>query len=222
MRQGRRTFANTMKYIFMTTSANFGNMLSMAIASVALPFLPLLAGQILLINLLTDLPATTIATDEVDPAQLARPQRWNIKLIRNYMIVFGAISSVFDLTTFAVLRWVFHAQALEFRSAWFLGSVLTEVAVLFVLRTRGPMFRSRPGRGVVISSIAVALVTLAIPYSPLAGLLGLAPIPTPLLVLTLLITLAYVVTTELVKRIFWRKPRGSSIAAAPPQARAAS
>ena len=177
LRQGRRTFANTMKYIFMTTSANFGNMVSMAIASVALPFLPLLAGQILLINLLTDLPATTIATDSVDASQVEKPQKWDIRLIRNYMIVFGVISSLFDLTTFVILRAGFHAEAVEFRSAWFLGSILTEVAVLFVLRTRGPIFRSRPGRWVVISSLIVALVTVAIPYTPLAIVLGLAPIP---------------------------------------------
>lgn len=205
MRQGRRTFANTMKYIFMTTSANFGNMLSMAVASVILPFLPLLAGQILLINLLTDLPATTIATDSVDERQLRRPQRWNIRLIRNYMIVFGALSSVFDLTTFAVLRWGLNAGATEFRSAWFLGSVLTEIAVLFVLRTRGPFYRSRPARGVVISSALVAAVTLAIPYTALAGPLGLIPLPQNLLVAIVVITLGYVAATEAVKRIFWRR-----------------
>ncbi|MEP6478027.1 MAG: HAD-IC family P-type ATPase, partial [Rhodoglobus sp.] len=205
MQQGRRTFANTMKYIFMTTSANFGNMLSMAVAAIVLPFLPLLAGQILLINLLTDLPATTIATDSVDTQQLARPQRWNIRLIRNYMIVFGALSSVFDLTTFAVLRLGYHAEAAEFRSAWFLGSVLTEVGVLFVLRTRGPVWRSRPSKWVVLSSLAVAIVTVAIPYSPLAGPLELVPIPAPLLGAILLITVGYLVATEAMKRVFWRK-----------------
>jgi P-type Mg2+ transporter len=204
MTQGRRTFANTMKYIFMTTSANFGNMLSMAIAAIVLPFLPLLAGQILLINLLTDLPATTIATDSVDSAQLRRPQRWNIKLIRNYMIVFGALSSVFDLTTFAVLRWGFHAEAPEFRSAWFLGSILTEVGVLFILRTRRWFFLSRPSKWVVLTSIAVAIVAVLIPYSPLAAVLELVPIPGELLVLILVISFGYLIATELVKRIFWR------------------
>ncbi|MBH0053083.1 magnesium-translocating P-type ATPase [Salinibacterium sp. SWN139] len=203
--QGRRTFANTMKYIFMTTSANFGNMLSMAIAALVLPFLPLLAGQILLINLLTDLPATFIATDSVDKAQLRRPQRWNVKLIRNYMFVFGALSSVFDLATFAILRWGFDAEAPEFRSAWFLASILTEVGVLFVLRTRGRFYRSRPSRWLVLSSIAVVIVAIAIPYSPVATLLQLVPIPFELLVLVILVAIAYVVTTELVKRIFWRR-----------------
>ncbi|MBX3099011.1 MAG: magnesium-translocating P-type ATPase [Salinibacterium sp.] len=205
VRQGRRTFANTMKYIFMTTSANFGNMLSMAIAATILPFLPLLAGQILLINLLTDLPATTIATDSVDEPQLRRPQSWNVRLIRNYMIVFGVLSSVFDLATFAVLRWGFHAEAPEFRSAWFLGSILTEVGVLFILRTRGPFYRSRPSRWLALSSATVAVVAVAIPYSPVAGVLDLVPIPGELLGLVFVITVGYMFATELVKHLFWAR-----------------
>lgn len=203
--QGRTTFANTMKYIFMTTSANVGNMLSMAVAAVLLPFLPLLAGQILLINLLSDLPAMTIAGDRVDEPLLRRPQRWNIRLIRNYMLVFGAVSSVFDLATFGVLLWGYGAAAPEFRSAWFVGSVLTEVAVLFSLRTRGPIFRSRPGRWVIVSSIAVALVTIALPYTPLAPPLELVPLPASLLAIILALTVAYVMATELTKRVFWRR-----------------
>ena len=204
MTQGRRTFANTMKYIFMTTSASFGNVLSMAIAAVVLPFLPLLAAQILLINLLTDFPATFIATDSVDAAQLRRPQRWNVKLIQRYMLVFGALSSIFDLITFAVLEWGFHAHEREFQSAWFLGSILTEVAVLFILRTRRPFFRSRPSKWIVIASIAVAIVAVYIPYSPLAIPLKLGPIPAPLLLAVLGITLIYLVANELTKRLFWK------------------
>ncbi len=204
MTQGRRTFANTMKYIFMTTSANFGNVLSMAIAAAVLPFLQLLASQILLINLLTDLPATFIATDSVDAPQLRRPQHWNVRLIRNYMIVFGALSSVFDLATFAVLEWGFHARAPEFRSAWFLGSILTEIAVLFVLRTRRPFFRSRPSRWIVIASAVVAVASACIPYSPLAAPLGLVAIPVSLLLIVLLIVVVYVAANEVVKRIFWK------------------
>jgi P-type Mg2+ transporter len=202
--QGRRTFANTMKYIFMTTSASFGNVLSMAIAAAVLPFLPLLAGQILLINLLTDFPATFIATDSVDAAQLRRPQNWNVKLIRNYMIVFGGLSSLFDLLTFAVLEWGFHAQAPEFQSAWFVGSILTEVAVLFVLRTRRPFFRSRPSRWIVIASALVAVIACYIPYSPVAPALHLVGIPAPLFGSVLLITLGYVFANELTKRLFWK------------------
>lgn len=203
--QGRTTFANTMKYIFMTTSANVGNMLSMAIAAVLLPFLPLLAGQILLINLLSDLPAMTIASDRVDAPLLQRPQRWNIRLIRNYMLVFGAVSSVFDLATFGVLLWGYGAAAPEFRSAWFVGSVLTEVAVLFSLRTRGPIFRSRPGLWVTVTSIAVATATIALPYSPLAPALELVPLPASLLSIILGLTVGYVLATELTKRVFWRR-----------------
>jgi P-type Mg2+ transporter len=202
--QGRRTFANTMKYIFMTTSASFGNVLSMAIAAAVLPFLPLLAGQILLINLLTDFPATFIATDTVDAAQLRHPQSWNVRLIRRYMLVFGALSSLFDLVTFAVLEWGFHAQVREFQSAWFLGSILTEVTVLFVLRTRRPFFRSRPSKWIVFASIAVTIVSVLIPYSALAAPLKLAPIPAPLLGAVLAIAVLYLVANELTKRVFWK------------------
>lgn len=204
MKQGRRTFANTMKYIFMTTSASFGNVLSMAVASAVLPFLPLLASQILLINLLTDLPATFIATDSVDAVQLTSPQHWNVRLIRNYMLVFGALSSVFDLATFAILEWGFHARVTEFRSAWFLGSILTEIAVLFVLRTRRPFFRSRPSKWIVTASAIVAVVAVALPFSPLASALDLDAIPAPLLLIVLVITIVYVVANELVKRLFWK------------------
>ncbi|HEX4403155.1 MAG TPA: magnesium-translocating P-type ATPase [Galbitalea sp.] len=204
MTQGRRTFANTMKYIYMTTSASFGNVLSMAIAAAVLPFLPLLAGQILLINLLTDFPATFIATDSVDAAQLREPQDWNVKLIRNYMLVFGTLSSLFDIITFIVLELVFHAKVHEFQSAWFLGSILTEVVVLFVLRTRRPFFRSRPSKWIVIASIAVALVSCYIPYSPLAKPLQLVGLSLPLFLSIIAITLFYVASNEIVKRIFWK------------------
>jgi Mg2+-importing ATPase len=204
MTQGRRTFANTMKYIFMTTSASFGNVLSMAIAAAVLPFLPLLAGQILLINLLTDFPATFIATDSVDAAQLRKPQKWNVKLIRNYMIVFGSISSAFDIITFLVLELVFHAKVHEFQSAWFVGSILTEVVVLFVLRTRRPFFRSRPSRWIVIASIVVAAIACYLPYSPLAKPLSLIGLPLPLFLAIIGITLVYVASNEVAKRIFWK------------------
>jgi P-type Mg2+ transporter len=204
VRQGRRTFANTMKYVFTTTSANFGNMLSMAIAAAILPFLPLLAGQILLINFLTDFPATTIATDAVDPEQLEQPHGWDIGSIRSFMLVFGAISSAFDLLTFAVLRLGFVAQATLFRSGWFLESVATELAVLFVLRTRRPFFQSRPGRLLAFSSLAVAGLTLLIPYSPLGAPLGLNGPPPDVLAALVVITALYVATTEVAKRWFYR------------------
>jgi len=203
VRQGRQTFANTMKYVFVTTSANFGNMLSLAAAAAFLPFLPLLADQILLLNFLSDFPATTIATDSVDPEQLQRPHRWDIRFVRNFMILFGGISSVFDLLTFGMLRIGFSADATLFRSGWFLESVATEIAVLLVLRTRRTFFRSRPSRLLLISSLAVAAVTVAIPYSPLAGLLGLDGPPVPILAALAIITALYVGATELAKRRFY-------------------
>jgi len=204
MQQGRRTFANTMKYIFMTSSASFGNVLSMAIAAVVLPFLPLLAGQILLVNLLTDLPSTFIATDSVDAAQLRRPQRWNVRLIRNYMLTFGPLSSVFDLTTFAVLEWGFHAGAHEFRTAWFVGSVFTAVSALYVLRTRRPFFRSRPSRWLMLASAVVLIIAVTIPYSAVSAPLGFVPLSLPLVLILVAITLVYLIANEVTKRFFWK------------------
>ncbi len=209
VRQGRRTFANTMKYVFTTTSASFGNVLSMAIASIALPFLPLLAGQILLINFLTDFPATTIATDEVDPEQLERPHDWNIGFVRLFMIVFGSLSSIFDLLTFVVLPHATAADAVAFRSGWFIESVATELAVLFVLRTRRPFFRSRPSLLLLGASVLLGLVTLAIPYSPLAPAIGLAGPSVALLGSLALITVAYVIANEIVKVPFYRRLTGT-------------
>ncbi|MEA5121859.1 MAG: HAD-IC family P-type ATPase [Propionibacterium sp.] len=210
MRAGRRTFANTMKYIQMTTSANFGNMISMAVASLVLPFLPLLAPQILVINLLTDLPAMTIGTDRVDDRQLAHPQRWNMALIRNYMIVFGLVSSLFDIIIFVILRLGFRATEAEFQSTWFLASILTEVFVLFSLRTRGPIWRSRPSRMLVLLSASVVAITFIIVGSPLGGLLSLAIPPVALMWLVLGITVAYVGLCEVVKVPFWRAVRRAS------------
>lgn len=207
IRQGRRTFANTMKYVFTTTSANFGNMLSMALAAVVLPFLPLLASQILLINFLSDLPATTIATDDVDPEQLAGPHHWDIAFVRRFMLLFGGISSVFDLLTFAVLRLGFAADATSFRSGWFLESVATELAVLFVLRTRRPFFRSRPSRLLLATSLLVAALTLAVPYSPLAAMLNLAAPPMLLLIVLAIVTALYVAVTEVAKDRFYPTAR---------------
>ncbi|WP_427914697.1 HAD-IC family P-type ATPase [Ramlibacter sp. MMS24-I3-19] len=141
--EGRRTFANTLKYILTTISANFGNMFSMAVASVVLPFLPLLASQVLLNNFLADIPATTIASDNVDREWVAAPRRWDTRFIRDYMILFGLVSSVFDLFAFGVLLWLFRAGADEFRTGWFIESLLTELVIALVVRTQGPFWRSR-------------------------------------------------------------------------------
>jgi Mg2+-importing ATPase len=205
--EGRRTFANTMKYVRVNTSASFGNVLSMAIASVVLPFLPLLPAQILLINFLTDLPATTIATDSVDSEQLATPRAWNLGFVRDFMILFGVISTAFDILTFATLRLGFGAGEALFQSGWFVESVATELAVLFVLRTRRPFFRSAPSRLLVAASVALAAVTVVLPYSPIAGLLGLVALPGGLLATLVAITVVYLVATDLAKHAFFRGAR---------------
>jgi P-type Mg2+ transporter len=199
VRLGRTTFANTLKYIAVTTSANFGNVLSMAIAAAVLPFLPLLPRQILLLNFLSDIPAMATSRDRVDPEVVVRPQRWDIASIRNSMLLYGTISSVFDLISFATLRVAFSAGPERFHSAWFVVSMWTELVALLMLRTRLPFFRSRPSPSLLIASGIVALITLAIPYSPLAHPLGLEPIPMSLLMALLVIVAGYILSTELAK-----------------------
>lgn len=202
--EGRRTFANTLKYIRITTSANFGNMVSMALATPLLPFLPLTATQILLNNLLSDLPAMAISADRVDPERLRSPQRWDLAEVRRFMLVFGLLSSVFDLLTFALLLRVFDADAMRFHTAWFFVSLCTELAVLMVLRTRGPAWRSRPARWLAATTLAVLALALMLPYSgTLAGVLGFEPLPWPLMVALVSIVLAYCAATEVAKRWFW-------------------
>jgi Mg2+-importing ATPase len=200
VRLGRQTFANTLKYIRVTTSANFGNMLSMAAATAFLPFLPLLPRQILLLNFLSDIPGTTIAADAVDPEQLASPRAWNIGAIRRFMIIFGLVSSAFDILTFVTLRVGFGAGASLFRSGWFLESTATELAVMLVLRTSRPFWRSRPGTALLATSLAVAAVTVALPYSPLAQPLGLVGPPVGVLVALAGLTVLYVAANEITKR----------------------
>jgi Mg2+-importing ATPase len=204
--EGRRTFANTLKYIRITTSANFGNMVSMALATPLLPFLPLTATQILLNNLLSDLPAMAISADRVDPELLHRPQRWDLAEVRRFMLVFGLLSSVFDLLTFALLLHAFDAGAVRFHTAWFFVSLCTELAVLMVLRTRGASWRSRPARWLTGTTVTVLVLALALPYSgALAAVLGFEPLPLPLLATLVSIVLAYCAATEAAKRWFWRR-----------------
>lgn len=205
VREGRRTFANTLKYIFMTTSANFGNMFSMAGAAIFLPFMPLLPKQILLNNFLTDFPAMAIATDSVDLNQLEKPQVWSIKFIRNFMIVFGIVSSIFDFLTFGALVFVLRTGPEEFRTGWFIESVMTEVLIIVVLRTWQPFYKSRMSRALLIAMLVVVMITLALPYSPLNKLLGFQPLSLSSIALLGLITLLYVAASEVTKRFFWRK-----------------
>lgn len=201
VRLGRQTFANTLEYVRVTTSANLGNMLSMAAAAAFLPFLPLLPRQILLLNFLSDIPGTTIATDHVDPEQLETPRTWDIRSIRRFMIVFALISSAFDIITFLVLRIGFDAGAALFRSGWFIESTATELAVMLVLRTARPFWRSRPGNALLATSVIIAVVTVALPYSPLADPLGLVGVPIRILAVLAALTALHVAANEAVK---WR------------------
>ena len=213
VREGRRTFANTLKYIYITTSANFGNMFSMAGAALFLPFLPLLPKQILLNNLITDFPAMAIATDSIDLDQLKKPQIWDIEFIRNFMIVFGIISSVFDFLTFGALMFVLKSGPEEFRTGWFVESVMTEVLIIVVMRTWKPFYRSRLSRGLLIAMIVVLMITFALPYSPLSELLGFRALPISWLLVLGLITLLYIAASECAKRIFYARTVRTSTAA---------
>lgn len=206
---GRRTFANSLKYISITTSANFGNMISMALATPLLPFLPLAAKQILLNNFLSDLPSLAISSDKVDPERVSGPQRWNVKDIQRFMIVFGLISSVFDLLTFGVLLYIFHADQAVFQTSWFMISLLTELAVVLVLRTRKPAFRSRPSRLLLWSTLAVAGATFAIPFlGETSALFGFAPLSATELATVLGIVVGYALATEIAKAWFFRPKDG--------------
>jgi Mg2+-importing ATPase len=206
--EGRRTFANTLKYIQITTSANFGNMISMALATPLLPFLPLTATQILLNNFLSDLPAVALSSDRVDAARLRTTQRWDLGEVRRFMILFGLVSSAFDLLTFALLRWVFDADPALFHSAWFVVSLLTELAVLLVLRTRSAAWRSRPAVLLIGITAAVAALALALPFIEVpARVFGFVPLPLPLLATLLGVVAAYVASTEAAKHWFWRRQR---------------
>ena len=213
VRAGRATFANTMKYVFMATSANFGNMFSMAGASLFLPFLPLLPKQILLTNLMTDLPEMTIATDRVDTESVERPQRWDMKFIRDFMLKFGLLSSVFDFLTFGVLFFILEASPELFRSGWFVESVVSAALVVLVIRTRGPFWRSRPSTALTLATLTVAAAAVALPYTPLGNLFGFVPLPPLFLGLMGLIVLGYIGSAELLKQTFYRQYEQGSRAA---------
>jgi Mg2+-importing ATPase len=198
--RGRASFANTLKYVAITTSANFGNMLSMAAASLFLPFLPLLAKQILLNNLLSDIPAMGIPGDRVDAERIARPRRWDVRSIRNFMVVFGLISSAFDLLAFGVLWVLSRGAPALFRTGWFLESLLTELVIVLVVRSRLPLHRSRPGRALWTTTLAVSTLALAIPYLPGRAWFDFVPLPAGVLAAVVAITLAYGAASELAKR----------------------
>lgn len=207
IKEGRKTFANTLKYIFINTGSTFGNMFSVAIASLLLPFLPMLPKQILLTNFITDFPYLTIASDNVDEEQLNKPGKWDLKFIRNYMIIFGIHSSVFDVITFLTLLYVLKVKESAFQTGWFIESILTELFILFIIRTHKNFFKSQPGKYLFILSVLGLFLTLGLPYSPLATEVGLTPLPWANLSIMLIIVAAYIITADLLKVWFFKKYR---------------
>lgn len=209
IKEGRKTFANTLKYIFINTGSTFGNMFSVAIASLLLPFLPMLPKQILLMNFITDFPYLTVASDNVDQEQLDRPGKWDLKFIRNYMVIFGIHSSVFDVITFLTLLYVLKVKESAFQTGWFIESILTELFILFIIRTHKNFFKSKPGKYLFILSAVGLVLTLGLPYLPFANDIGLAPLPLVNLGAMLFIVAVYIITADLLKVWFFKKYRSA-------------
>lgn len=203
--EGRRIFINTMKYLFMQTSSNFGNVFSMAGASLLIPFLPMLPKQVLTANLLTDSAVMSIPTDRVDDDWTKSPKRWNIEFIRRFMLFFGPLSSIFDYITFIFLLYVLRVNQETFRSAWFLEGLFTQILVLLLLRTQRIFIKSRPSPLLMLTVLTVGIVGLILPFTPLGSMLELRPLSTPLYAFVLWITLLYLISVEAVKKFFYRK-----------------
>jgi Mg2+-importing ATPase len=203
--EGRKTFGNTMKYIMMGTSSNFGNMISVAAASLFLPFLPLLPVQILLNNFLYDMSQSTIPTDSVDKEYVLTPKRWDMGFIKKFLLVFGPVSSLFDILTFISLLLLFHAPMEIFRTVWFLESLCTQTFIIFAIRTtRVPFYKSHPSRLLIISSIFVVLAGIAITLTPAGGLFGFVSLPLPYFLFIGALVVMYIVVVEIVKKWFYR------------------
>jgi Mg2+-importing ATPase len=200
---GRKTFINTMKYVRVGISAAFGNVLSMAVAALFLPYLPMLPLQILLLNFLTDFPIIMIAGDAVDHENLEKPKAWDISNIRKLMIIFGLISTFFDLATFALLRFVYDADEKLFHSGWFVESALTELVVMMVLRTHRRFWKSAPGKGLFIASWIVAIIIIALPFTALGGVLGFTALPLTLLAAIFAMIAIYILINETMKNRWW-------------------
>jgi Mg2+-importing ATPase len=205
--EGRRSFANIMKYIIMGTSSNFGNMFSMAAASLFLPFLPMLPSQILLNNFLYDVSQVSIPSDNVDSSAKQRPRRWQIGFIRQFMMIIGPISSIYDFLTFGVLLWVFHASTNEslFHTGWFVESLATQTLVVFVIRTQANPLKSRPSRPLLVSVLAVVVIAIVLPYTPLGSLMRFTPLPISLLGAIAVLTVTYLFIVQAVKSWFYRR-----------------
>jgi Mg2+-importing ATPase len=197
---GRRTFANVMKYLLMGTSSNFGNMFSMAGAALVLPFLPMLPTQILLNNFLYDLAQLTIPADHVDPAMVQSPRRWDMRVIRDFMLSIGPISSLYDFLTFGALLWLFEAGEALFHTGWFVESLATQTLVIFVIRTAGAPLTSRPSRALTATTLGVVLAGMLLPFTPLAGPLGFVPLPAAFFAFLAIATVTYLALVEAVKR----------------------
>jgi len=203
--EGRKSFGNVMKYLLMGTSSNFGNMFSMAAASVFLPFLPMLPTQILLNNFLYDLAQVTIPTDHVDQSFIHKPQRWNVKLIRDFMIYIGPVSSIYDFLTFIALLKVFSASEQLFHTGWFVESLATQTLVIFIIRTAGNPFRSRPSIPLTATTIGVVMAGIVIPFTSLGKVLGFIPLPLAFFVFLGGATITYLLLVEIVKRKLMRR-----------------
>lgn len=205
IREGRKTFANTLKYIYINTGSTFGNMFSVAAASLLLPFLPMLPKQILLTNFITDFPYLSVASDEVDEEQIKSPGILDMKSVRNYMVIFGIHSSLFDVFTFAVLFYFLQVTESAFQTGWFVESVVSELFILFIVRTHKNFVKSRPARSLFLLSVLGFLLTIALPYMPFAAKLGFVPLPPLQLGAMLLIVAAYIITADLLKVWFFKK-----------------
>ena len=205
--EGRTAFGNVMKYLLMGTSSNFGNMFSMAGASLFLPFLPMLPTQILLNNFLYDLAQVTIPTDNVDASYLRSPQRWDISLIRKFMVVIGPISSIYDFLTFYVLLHYFHAGEALFHTGWFVESLATQTLVLFVIRTMGNPLKSRPSMPLVATVLAIVVAGIVLPFTSLGLTLGFTPLPAAYFAFLAAATATYLLLVEIVKRRLFAKHR---------------
>lgn len=207
VREGRTTFANTLKYVFMATSANFGNMFSMAGVSLFIPFLPLLPKQILLTNLMTDFPEMTIATDRVDREMVDHPRRWDTKVIRKFMITFGLLSSIFDYLTFGLLLMILRANETQFRTGWFLESVISASLIVLVIRSRKPFFRSKPGKYLLITTLSIVILTFILPFTPPGKLFGFTQLSFSTMMLLIMIIAVYIASAEITKKIFYKRVR---------------
>jgi Mg2+-importing ATPase len=203
--EGRRTFGNVMKYIMMATSSNFGNMFSMAAATLFLPFLPMLPMQILLNNLLYDVSEIPLPLDNVDDEDLARPRRWDMRFIRNFMLTIGPISSLFDFLTFYLLMAVLSANEMLFRTGWFVESIATQVLVIFVIRTRRNPLRSHPNRWLTLTSLGVVATAMLLPFTPVAAWLGFTPLPPLFFGLLAVLVASYLLLVEAGKRWFYKR-----------------